>query len=132
MTYDLFFDIKPRSGQGKCKKETKEQMDIVFEDISKKRKIKLITNPVRMRVIFYFKENCNYDLDNLLKGFIDGLQGQLISNDKLIMEIHAKKEPYSLMTGVAVRITELVSYGEVNETSNSMIDIPESWKPMTE
>ena len=46
---------------------------------------------IKLTVTFYLKGKRTIDLDNLLKALLDGLEGILYENDKMITVINARK-----------------------------------------
>ena len=51
----------------------------------------MLEGKLKLTVSFYLKGKRNIDLDNLLKALLDGMEGILFENDKMIYEIHAEK-----------------------------------------
>lgn len=67
-----------------------EQTILKFFD-SQEQEIIPMEGPLKLDVCFYLKGRRSVDLDNLLKALIDGCEGILFENDKMICEINAKK-----------------------------------------
>jgi len=66
-----------------------QQIITHFNDLDED--IPMIEGPINVDVTFYLKGNKDTDLDNLLKALLDGLEGILYKNDKMITSITAHK-----------------------------------------
>ena len=67
-----------------------EQKILQFFD-SQEKEINFLEGRLRLTVSFYLKGRRSIDLDNLLKALLDGCEGVLYENDKMICEIKAEK-----------------------------------------
>lgn len=67
-----------------------EQLILQFFD-SHQEDVNMIDGKIKLTVTFHLKGSRSIDLDNLLKALLDGLEGVLFENDKMIHEIHAEK-----------------------------------------
>ena len=71
----------------------------------------IIADKCQLNVTFYLDNYKDVDLDNLLKGFIDGLKGNCIVDDKLIFNICATK-----VLGALENCIEFEIIPEINDT----------------
>lgn len=53
--------------------------------------VNILEGKLKLSVTFYLKGKRSIDLDNLLKALLDGMEGILFENDKMIYEINANK-----------------------------------------
>ena len=67
-----------------------EQKILQYFD-SQYEEINMLEGKLKLTVSFYLKGRRSIDLDNLLKALLDGMEGILFENDKMIYEIHAEK-----------------------------------------
>lgn len=79
-----------------------EQQVIQFFD-SQDDEIIMIEGKLKLTVSFYLKGRRSIDLDNLLKALLDGLEGVLFENDKMVFQINSQKfnecsEPKTVIT----------------------------------
>ena len=70
-------------------KEFEQKMIRYFD--SQEEEINMLEGKLKLTVSFYLKGKRSIDLDNLLKALLDGMEGVLFENDKMIYEIHAEK-----------------------------------------
>ena len=70
-------------------KEFEQKMIQYFD--SQEEDINMFDGKLKLTVSFYLKGNRSIDLDNMLKALLDGCEGILFQNDKMIYEIHAEK-----------------------------------------
>lgn len=66
-----------------------QQILVHFDELEQE--ITMIDGKFDVDVSFYLKGNRDTDLDNLLKALLDGLEGILYKNDKMITSITARK-----------------------------------------
>ncbi len=66
-----------------------QQILVHFDELDQE--ITMIDGKFAVDVSFYLKGNRDTDLDNLLKALLDGLEGILYKNDKMITSITARK-----------------------------------------
>lgn len=60
-------------------------------EIKQQYKGKIITNPIKINIDFYFKDKRGMDIDGALKGLLDCMTGIVWEDDRLIIELHARK-----------------------------------------
>jgi Holliday junction resolvase RusA-like endonuclease len=75
---------------GSMKVEMKRRISRRLLDLSENMPIFPVAT--RLKVDILFVARTNKDIDNMLKPFLDVLQGIVYENDSLIFEIHAKKD----------------------------------------
>ena len=66
-----------------------QQILVYFDELEQE--ITIVDGKFAVDVSFYLKGNRDTDLDNLLKAMLDGLEGILYKNDKMITSITARK-----------------------------------------
>src|SRR5690348_11786024 len=70
--------------------------------------------PVRVSIQYYFDQT-NIDLDNLLKPILDGLKRTMIDDDRLVVELCARKHTIAsalLAIGRPLNVAEALTSGE--------------------
>lgn len=72
------------------------------------REYTMMQGELRLTITFYLPNRRNGDIDNFCKAMLDGLEGRLFENDKMIYELNLKKY---LNTGVSKTIIKLESLG---------------------
>ena len=69
-------------------RQFKAHMNAHMENMSG---LRIMKGPVRVSVVFSFKDNRRRDVDNYLKSTLDCLTGYIYDDDSQITELHAYK-----------------------------------------
>lgn len=88
-------------------KSFEQQIITHFENLSQE--VVLIEGNFSIDVTFYIKGKRDPDLDNLLKALIDGLEGILYTNDKLVTSLKAWKFKNMKFNKTVISIIPLVN-----------------------
>lgn len=52
---------------------------------------KLLTGPLRVRITFFFDGAAYVDTDNIIKPIQDALEGEIYENDRIVVDVCARK-----------------------------------------
>jgi len=93
--------VGSRVYKSKRLREYENTMSEYFEIFHKN--FEMLKGGLSLDVAFNLKGKRSIDLDNMLKALIDGLEGRCFENDKMIMQIRARKinnckEPHTSVT----------------------------------
>jgi Holliday junction resolvase RusA-like endonuclease len=104
--YSWFVPSKPQTySTGNYEKAKKRKIE-ALEMIKKIcRPLRIFEEDIEMNLIFWLKgERIKIDLDNLTKFLCDALTGVAYKDDSQIVKLSARKEHYSMLSGVTVEI----------------------------
>lgn len=99
-SFEVFVPIKVTSG---ALRSNKKEFSNEFCRTNKNKPRRPLSCELSLSIVFYFIENNNCDIDNLLKNLFDALQKDgFLSNDKVIKKINVEIRDNDVMEGVRV------------------------------
>src|SRR5689334_18672520 len=87
---DIFIPATPKTGADSRKRKLVKALYQAVSPRNLRQLRRLHRKSVAVTVVFHFTSECSADLDNLLKGLLDALQGHILENDRQVKAINAR------------------------------------------